>query len=276
MSKRASKITKKTVDIITPVYGGLDFVKGLATSLLEEHDAGESFQMYFVDDATPPDKGSSELLHYLNDLEASYENVTIIRNKVNGGYAKANNLGIGKGRSEYVVLLNSDTRIKQDGWLRKLIDPMKQNSIVGIVGAKLLYFEDSTEDNRPAGRVQHAGVVFNIMGHPYHIFMGWPADHKKVSDIRIMRAVTGACLATRRNIIRRTNGLAEIYTKGNFEDVEFCVQVAASGLIVLYNGEVELYHYGSGSGNTETIDRNYQIFKMRNNHLVAWDDFRYY
>jgi len=276
MSKRIRERYKSEVDIVTAVYGSLDFVKDTAQTLLKDHDAGINFRWILVDDDTPIERGSKELIKYLKELESSDERVTFIQNKVNKGFSGANNIGFSKCTADYVVMLNSDIKIKQDGWLRELIKPMKDNSTIGVVGAKLLFFEDSKDRNRPAGMVQHAGVVFNVLKQPYHIFMGWSPDHTKVNESRVMRAVTGACLATRRNILRGMGGLAEIYTKGNFEDVEYCIRTSTRGFAVLYNPLVELYHYGSGSNNTETAVRNQQIFQIRNSGSVSWDDYRFY
>lgn len=276
MKRNIKPIVKSEVDIVTPIYGGLEFWRMLSISLLEQYDAGVNFHWYVVDDATPIEKGSTEIIKFGKELETLYSNVTFIQNKINGGYAKANNIGFAKGRADYVLMLNSDTKIKQDNWLKALLEPIKVNPAVGVVGAKLLFFEDSKVESRPAGMTQHAGVAFNALKQPYHIFLGWPPDHHKVNERRVMRVVTGACLLTRRNIIRRLKGLDEVYTTGNFEDVEFCIRAGLMGSVVLYEPAVELYHYGGGSNNTATAIRNQQIFQMRNGNFLSWDDWRYY
>lgn len=275
MTKSRSKPKKKyAVDIITPVYGGLEFLEGLAQKLLYEIDAGVDFHWIIIDDATPEDRGSVEILKKLRELR-EHEDVTVIENKVNAGFAKANNFAARKGRAPLILLLNSDTLPIDDGWLRTMTLNFDTNPIVGVVGARLLFFPDSDDPIRPAGCAQHAGVAFNIFGQPYHIFHGWPADHPKVLEKRTMRAVTGACLMTRRKIYRELKGLAEVYTVGNFEDVEYCIHNVAKGYAVVYDPEVTLYHFASGSDNTTTAKRNHSIFQLRNNHLVAYDEWMF-
>lgn len=267
---------KPVVDIITPVYGGLEFLKGLVPSLLQDYDAGVNFHWWLIDDATPEDKGGKEIGRYLRELESKDDRVTFMQIRENGGYAKSNNLAASKGNAPYILCLNSDTRITHNDWLRIFVDDMQKTPSLSIIGAKLLFFPDSTDPNRPADTTQHAGVAFNLLGHPYHVFMTWPKDHPKVTQRRIMGAVTGACLFTKRFAWRQQGGLDEIYTRGNFEDVQFCVRAMAAGSVILYEPAVTLYHYGSGSNNTETIDRNSQLFLMKNKELLRWDDFRYY
>jgi GT2 family glycosyltransferase len=273
MSKSSRK--KYAVDVITPVYGSPGFLRDLSQSLLYDVDAGLDFHWIVLDDATPEDRDRDGVLEVLNEIKG-HEDVTVVQNKVNGGFSKANNLAARKGRAPLILMLNSDTLMIEDGWMAKMADNFHTNPLVGVVGARLLFFEGSKDPNRPAGSVQHAGVAFNIHRQPYHIFMAWPSDHSKVMEKRTMRAVTGACLMTRRSLWRKMGGLAEVYTVGNFEDVEYCVQLSAGGYAVVYDPEVCLYHYGSGSDNTETAVKNHSIFQLRNGHLTAWDDWRYW
>ena len=91
-----------------------------------------------------------------------------------------------------------------------------------------------------------------------------------------MQAVTGACLLIRRSLYKSVGGLAEIYSTGNFEDVELCLKVLHHGNVIIYEPNAELYHYGSGSDNTATIKRNHSIFELRNKEVLVWDDWRHY
>ena len=59
-------------------------------------------------------------------LQKSIQSLTLIENKENLGFAKANNQGIEKARGEYVFLLNSDTIVKK-GSLGKLLVFAKKN-----------------------------------------------------------------------------------------------------------------------------------------------------
>jgi len=56
------------------------------------------------------DNGSDELFETSDFVNYG---VKIIRNDTNLGFAKANNQGIRKAKGKYIVLLNSDTRVKK-------------------------------------------------------------------------------------------------------------------------------------------------------------------
>jgi len=238
---------------------------------LRKFDAGIDWRLFLVDDLGPD--GDE-----LDQLYADYKKdsrIKIIRNHKNSGFAVSNNNGVSRGHSPIILLLNSDIEICEDGWLRRMTDEFSDLE-VGVVGARLLYPEDSVVPNRPAGKIQHAGVVFNLLGQPYHIYQGWRAEHPRVIQRLEMNAVTGACLMTRRNIYQTIGGLDPIYTKGNFEDVQYCLQVRKLGGKVIYQPLVKLYHFSGGSNNSETARFNEQIFRMRCKDIIEYDEWKYW
>ena len=86
-------------------------------------------------------------------------------------YSAINNYGIQYAKGEYILLLNNDTEVIEPDSLRRML-AICQRSEVGIVGAKLLY-DDNT--------VQHAGIVIGYQGavavdhRLFHISSPWAA-----------------------------------------------------------------------------------------------------
>jgi GT2 family glycosyltransferase len=113
------------------------------------------------------------------------------------------------------------------------------------VGAKLFY-KDNT--------IQHAGVVLG---------MGWPggiAGHFGVGApryeagllgglalLRSVSAVTGACLAVRRELFNAVGGLDEANLAVAYNDVDFCLRLRERGYRNVWTPFAELYHYESVS-----------------------------
>jgi hypothetical protein len=62
---------------------------------------------------------------------------------------------------------------------------------------------------------------------------------------RNVSAVTGACLATRRELFCAISGFDETSLKVAFNDVDYCLRVRARGLAVIYTPFATLYHYES-------------------------------
>lgn len=263
---------KQSVDIIVPVYGGQEHLERLMPSLRDTTQAIET-RVFFVDDQTPKEKGGDEVRKFVSSrLEKNWELICAERN---GGFAATNNLGASKGSGTYICMLNSDT-VPHPGWLSYMLATLDSYPQVGGVGAKLLFPPWSKDPQRPGNKIQHAGVAFNPARMPYHIFLGWSADHPKVNRHLMMQACTGACFLTRRKLWEKIGGLNTIYGQGNFEDIEYCLEVGQRGFDIAYNPDAVLYHWGSGSNNTETSERNGIVFMTRWADKIASDDWNFW
>lgn len=261
--------------MVIPSYGQPEFLLALLASYAE-YDPGVKAQIIIVDDKSPHPGVLKTVYMY-----ARKQGHRVIKNETNLGFAGTCNAGAAAGRAPYILLLNSDTLILHDGWLGKMVEEAR-NPLVGTVGALLTFFDKSTEfappdpKARPAGKVQHAGVVFDILKRPYHVFWGWSPDNPQVSTRREMNCVTGACLLTKRAIWEKIGGLDTDYAKGNFEDVQYCLQNRVLGYKVIFTPEAHLAHYGGGSGNSMTADRNAQLFQIKAGHIVEYDEWRHW
>jgi len=273
MKKKKRKPLGAPVDIVVAVYGGLDFLKSLIISL-NKFDAGCDYNLIIADDCTPPKRGRTELYQYYDELQTR-PRTRIFKSGQNKGFAGINNWGMLKGSAPLVLFLNSDIEVIEDGWLKWMVDEFDDWQ-VGVVGAKLVFPDDTKGDpKRPAGTIQHAGAVINILGQPYHVCLGWPEDDPRVNIRRDHQIVTGACLMTRRKIFRQVGGFNEIYTIGNFEDCEYCILVGQHGYKVVYQPKTKLVHYAGGSGNTTTAKRNEIIFRQRMRNFIKYDEFKF-
>src|SRR5262249_48729684 len=86
----------------------------------------------------------------------------------NGGYALANNMGVGESEGEFVVLMNSDVIPDRPGWVEPATDRLKALPPFSVIGPKLIYADDS---------LQHAGMYFYQLstGHwqNFHYWKGY-------------------------------------------------------------------------------------------------------
>lgn len=268
-SKKKSK-PRNLVDIVIPIYGHPNMLRGTVASL-RLHPTTMPWRCVLVDDASPTET-RAELDKIYKSLPR--DRFRTIKSRENLGYAGANNKGVASGSAPFILLLNSDVRVT-GSWLELLVKEM-DDSRVGVVGCRLLFFPERFNDHhRPAGRVQHAGVVFNIERAPYHRMIGWPADDVRVMRREEMQGVTGACLLTRRSLWQKIGGLNPIYGTGNFEDMEFCLHVRHLGFKVIYLPDPTIYHFGGGSENYETANRNLMIFRQRCAQAAVFDDYKF-
>lgn len=118
-------------------------------------------------------------------------------------YSAVNNMGASTTQGDILVFLNDDTEVLDNTWLRELVGWARQPDI-GVVGMRLLDAE---------GNIQHAGVTLGMNGFADHPFQGLPPVSPTLLGpttwCRNTLAVTGACLALRRDLFEEVGGFDE-------------------------------------------------------------------
>jgi O-antigen biosynthesis protein len=141
------------------------------------------------------------------------------------------------------VFLNNDIEAHRKGWLSALCAQAVRPD-VGAAGARLLY---------PDGRLQHCGLVVGLAGAAGHVLAGLPPRAPGYLNMAVAArecsAVTGACLATRRDVFDLLDGFDEELGV-DLNDVDYCLRAAAKGLRTVYEPAAELIHHESPSRGT--------------------------
>jgi len=270
------------LDVVIPVYGRLDLLKQCLTSLGETR-GDVPLSVILVDDQSP---NLDEMLAYYETLPREY---TILKNAQNQGFPGTANRGAMQGRSEFILFLSTDIVLKPgciQAMLAEFDDPK-----VGVVGPKLLFPDGPDIPIQSAGTIQHAGLCVDIQGNVVHANIGWNADHPKVNERRVVQAVTGGCIMTRREVWNKVaarykqigdptkGGFNLVYGRGTYEDVEFCIAARGNEYQVVYQPKAVATHHVGGSiratGQGFALKRNEMIFRARCGHLLAWDMWRF-
>ena len=169
-------------------------------------------------------------------------------------YSAINNFGVKHARGDYLLLLNNDVEVITTDWLEELTANCQRKD-VGIVGARLYYPDDT---------IQHAGIVIGIGGVAGALFVGMPRMFTgylhKAAIQQDLSAVTAACMMVKRSVYEELGGLEE-ELKVAFNDVDFCLQAREKGYLVVYDPNVELYHFESKSRGTEDSKEKIRRFQ---------------
>lgn len=260
--------TVVSTSIVIPVFGAFDKLYQCLHSLQNQN---LDTKIVLVDDASP-----TPLLNEIDKFGLNREfrqSLSVIVHKENKGFPYSCNHGaMRSGRSTYIVFMNSDI-VTTPGWLEAMKGVFEKDPKVGVVGAKLIFPPVQLNDpERPAGKIQHAGIVFQPTQRPYHAFIGWNPDNPKVNQERELQAVTGALLMTRRDIFNTVGGFNLKYGKGTFEDLEYCFMVREHGYKVIYTPNAVAYHYTNASGQPFPIGPNFYLFKSQFSSKIIWDE----
>ena len=74
-------------------------------------------------------------------MQQRFPHIKLIRNNENVGFPKGNNLGVAQAEGEYICILNPDTVVAEDTFL-KILNFVTSSAVekhhLGIIGAKLI------------------------------------------------------------------------------------------------------------------------------------------
>lgn len=190
---------------------------------------------------------------YYETLQKELPNVRVVTWEREFNYSAINNFGAGFAKGEYLLLLNNDTELSEPDSIREMLG-FCQREDVGIVGARLLYADDT---------IQHAGVVVGFGGIAGHTFIGL---HKAENSYfhRAMcaqdySAVTAACMMTKKSVFQQVGGLSTELAVA-FNDIDYCMKVRSLGKLVVYAPYAVLYHYESKSRGLEDTPEKVKRF----------------
>jgi GT2 family glycosyltransferase len=190
------------------------------------------------------DNGSSDLeTRTLVERLSGTDGVSVLHDPRPFNWARLNNFAAREAGGEVLLFLNNDIEALRPGWLDALVAHALRAD-VGAAGARLLY---------PNRRVQHCGLVIGLNGAAGHPLAGLGGDAPgylhMATATRECAAVTGACLATRREVFEELQGFDESLGV-DLNDVDYCLRAAQKGYRTIYEPDAELVHHESPSRGT--------------------------
>ncbi len=252
------KFVKDQVSIVIPVYNRAD----LTQQCLEEirkYTNVEEIEVVIVDNGS--NDGTAQ---YMQLETEKYSWLSYIRNDNNYGFSVGCNIGAAHAVNEYVLFLNNDTMVTAN-WLDHLLQTIREELYVGMVGAKLLYPDDT---------IQFAGMAFNDQSKiPYHIYRGYSSGHPSVNKKREFQALTGACLLMRTDDFISVGGFDPHFVNGG-EDLDLSFKVSKKlGKRIIYNPNSVVYHLeGKTEGRSKMIMENRMLFVDKWMNEIYADD----
>ncbi len=224
-----------SVSIIIPTKDKIELLQACIESLLELTNY-QNYNIIIVDNQSVEDKTNT----YLTKLEDNSLIRVISYNKP-FNFSAINNFAALHSQSEILCFLNNDIEIINSNWLTELVSHTMRPT-VGCVGAKLYY---------PDGRIQHGGVIIGIGGVAAHAFHFADGDSNgylnRLSTIQNYSAVTGACLAIRRELFCSVGEFNHKQLPVAFNDIDLCLRLRDQGYHVIWTPYAELVHHESAT-----------------------------
>ncbi len=231
---------------------------------------GRDCEVIVVDNASVD--GSVEM------VESTFPGVVVVRNQDNAGFAKANNQGITLAKGKYLLLLNSDTVVR-NGALGVMADFLNLNPTVGAVTCKLLNTDGTIQasiSNRPGpvllffrllgvSRLISGDRARRWLSRTFGFFLGktirsYLTPYAANGSSMEIENISGACMMLRGEAIEQVGLLDESFFM-YFEDMDYCVRLQDAGWKMYYLPQGEIVHLGGGSSGGRM--RNYSVHSYR-------------
>ena len=256
------------VSIVIPNKDHRQDLERCVTSILEKSSYG-NYEILIVENNSTEE----DIFEYYRKIQEN-PNIRVITYEGDFNYSRINNMGVGKARGEYVILLNNDTSVISLDWIEELL-MYAQRPDVGAVGAKL-YYGDKT--------IQHAGVVLGLgrhrtAGHSHHRVSSNNLGYMgRLCYAQNVMAVTGACLMMKKSLFEKLGGLDESFAV-SLNDVDLCIRAWEAGYVNVFTPFAELYHYESVSRGlddrgekAERYERESEAFRAKWKELLEKGD----
>lgn len=248
----------KKVTIVIPSYNDHELLSKCLASINKTTE-GSRVDIVIVDDAST-DQAHKE---YLDSIKQ--DNVEILYQEVNGGFAKTVNAGMESAGPGDVVVLNSDTEA-QKHWLESLQFAAYSDLQIGIVGPKLLY---------PDGTIQYGGSHRNLGATEWfdHYYRFQPSSFPPANMPNYVVGITGACMYIKRDVIDSIGYMDEGYPMA-FEDMDYSIRAWNKGYRSYYYPASTLIHHESVSRGTEQGERERESLRYFWEKWGDWFDNR--
>lgn len=229
------------VSVILVSYNTIEMTKKALSHLLASTDS-YSKQIIIIDNDSKD--------HSADVLRQEYPNLTLIENKKNVGFGRANNQALPYINSRYILLLNTDAFIEPDT-IAKTVQYMDANPQCGILGVKFL------------GRDGELQPSCRFFPTPWNIFLNRTGlkrifRHAKMVDdmtwdhatARNCDWVPGCYYLIRKEVIDQV-GLFDPRYFLYYEEIDHCFATKNAGWQVTFFPYTSVVHLGGESAKSE-------------------------
>lgn len=241
----------------------LQCIKSIAQRYQKELEE-KRIEIIVVDNNSTDDSVSA-----ISGLLLKNHSVKLILNKENYGFAKGCNIGSKAAFGKYLLFLNSDTQVLDEGFL-SMVEFLEKNPNVAILGGKL--------ENDDGSIQKSCGKFYNLFNLAIMLLGLERLGFLRSSPNKIQKVdwVSGACMMVKSDIFKKLTGFDEklfMY----IEDMEICFRAQKLGFSTYFFPNLRLKHKSLGSSNRTFAIINiykgilhfYSKHRSRTEYLIA-------
>ena len=181
-----------------------------------------------------------------NTLINDFKNIELILSDENLGYGKANNLGVNKSKTPYVLIVNPDILLNEQLINTLYSTFVNYNDDIGVVGPALY---DSNMKRRTNGSISH---VKKIRGSKLSSSINNIPEDNMCCDFLV-----GCCLFMKRDFFMELGGFDKDFFM-YFEDNDLCDRIIKNGKTVVEVPSAKVIHLENSSSQKNSF-QNYKL-----------------
>lgn len=248
------------ITVIVVSYNTREMLRKCLESLFE-HGGRHELEVFVVENASRDDSASM--------VRETFPQVHLIENKVNRGFAAANNQAYEQATGQYVILLNPDAYI-QPGAIENAVAFMEEHPECGLCGGRLVNLDGDLDPS--ARRFPNSLYKFFTLSglsdrYPSSRLFGRGDfkyfDHNSLQEVDW---VPGTFTVYRRRMLTQT-GLFDERFYIYYEETDLCLRAKKNGWKVYFVPGAQVTHVGGGSARTrkdQKFDKGgSQVLKFR-------------
>lgn len=239
---------KEKVSIIIVTYNNISLTHQCLDSI-EKYSNYKNLEVIIIDNASTD---LTKNFLFKAKKAKKYFIKKIIFNKLNLGFSKANNQGLKIATGKYIILLNNDC-IVTPNWIKKLVNHIKSNEQIGIVGPVT-----NNIGNEAKIDLNYKNIKEMISASKKYC----DKNSGKYFEIKMLAFF---CVMFSRKIFKTIGFLDEKFGLGFFEDDDYCERIKKINKKIICAKDVFIHHHLSASFNKMHIEKRHKLFEKNKN-----------
>lgn len=204
------------------------------------------------------DNGSSD--NSVSRVKNAFPRVIILEAGKNLGFAAANNLAAKRARGEFLLLVNTDALLERD-CARTLLDLMKSNPRIGMVGPRLLNADGSPQTSFEAvptlaTETLNRSLLKRLFPNRF------PGKATRAQEAFPAEALIGAVMMLRREPFEALAGFDEDYFFF-LEETDLAVRMRLAGWQVLHQPRAKAVHLQGATADIAPASARIEFYRSR-------------
>lgn len=236
------------VTIIIVCYNSLYLLKQCLEGLTQ-YTSGIDYEIIVVDNNSTEGR--------IEDVISGYNDIILIKNNINKGFAAANNQGLAIARGKYVLFLNNDVIFFENS-IKEVFEFAETKPGKIIVGCKLLNSDKTLQHS-----VYDYPTLLNVFTSNFFLYLLFPKSkffnkyhqmNKGLNKPKEVQVVTGAFLLAQTTKMKELRGFDERFLFYN-EETDLCYRFHKSGGLIYYFPDTSIIHLKGGTANKDLRNR---------------------